>query len=76
MIVQITIDRVPEEGEDEKELEKLAFGAGTTAAQFNFDPKSGGRWQYLYDLQETLFQVLRHEMVKAEEFEKAEKDNG
>jgi len=72
VIVQVTIDRVADEGEDEAELEKLPFGCGQTAAQFEYDPTSGERWKYLYDLQEALFQLFRHELAKAEEFQEAE----
>ena len=72
MIVQVMIDRVADEGENEKELESLPFGCGSTAAQFEYDPKKQSKWEYLYGLQETLFQIMRHELVKAEQFEIAE----
>ena len=69
MIVNIVIERVPDEGEDQKDLietKEMPFGIGTTAAQFDYDPTSKESWKYLLDLQEALFQLFRHEMMKAE----------
>lgn len=77
MIVQITINRAPDEGEDAvalTETPSLPYGVGTTVATFDYDPESRETWKYLYDLQESLFTLFRHEMTKAEIFSNEEKE--
>jgi hypothetical protein len=78
MLVRVLIERSADENENEEELletEDLPYGTGQTLAVFDYDPKSQDHGQYLFDLQEALFQLLRHEMTKRENYLlKSEKD--
>ena len=70
MIVRISIERVPEENEEDKaeelvETNTMPYGTGTTAATFDYDPSTKNVFKYLFDLQETFFQLMRHELNKA-----------